>query len=96
MNQSSGGGGEENSNGMGLTLECFFNKELESQTSCFFSPSRHKLGLCVHLEIAVVCDWFHATVYESVSTKNALTVCCGFFKIFYYSIFNNKFLIFNE
>ena len=38
---------------MDLTLECFFNKELESQT--FSSPSRHKLGLSVRLGVAVVC-----------------------------------------
>ena len=38
---------------MDLTLECFFNKELESQT--FSSPSRHKLGLSVRLGVAVAC-----------------------------------------
>ena len=38
---------------MDLTLECFFNKELESQT--FSSPSRHKRGLSVRLGVAVVC-----------------------------------------
>ena len=38
---------------MDLTMECFFNKEMESQT--FSSPSRHKLGLSVRLGVAVVC-----------------------------------------
>ena len=38
---------------MDLTLECFFNKEFESQT--FSSPSRHKLGLNVRMGVAVVC-----------------------------------------
>ena len=56
---------------MDLTMECFFNKEMESQT--FSSPSRHKLGLSVRLGVAVVCGNFFVClmVLLSVNTKNA-------------------------